>query len=750
MKKMQAFCLFLAMLVLVLPRYAVASDPGAEAGSARAPAQAKVQTPPGNKGRPASIQHFVFIIKENRSFDSYFGAFPGADGATQGTTSTGQVVTLGPMPDINPHDQDHTNEGSLTDTDNGKQDGFDLPPYGDENGELSAYRQFKQSGIPNYWSYAQNFVLADHMYSALHGPSFPNHLYTVAAQSGGVLEIPLIETNPSIKGPIPQFSWGCDANPLITVRMIDDNGDIDAVPPCFDFPTLADSLEGAGITWKYYAPPEGAQGYVFSTLDSINHIRNTSLWQEHVVSNTAFVTDALNGNLPAVSWLVAGPQSEHPPNSVCLGENWSVEQINAVMQGPDWDSTAVIVIWDDFGGFYDHVVPPTVDGFGLGMRIPALIVSPYVNPGISHTQYEISSVLKTIEEAFGLPPLTERDAEANDLYDSFNFNQPPLPAMILQPRSCPVNSTNLLQFSNQGVGTRSGPLVVQLTNYSSTTMTVSKVAVSGDFGQTNKCSQISPGYLCRINVTFDPTATGPRTGQLTITDSDPSSPQIVQLTGTGSQLNGSPVYPGVQYNRVDFGSSRTLPATVTNVSANPVTVSSVSLGGINAPDYSQSNNCNGVIPAGGQCVWSVTFTPTAQDYNFRGIEDATLAIYSNDPASPLIFRLTGIGSALSITPTSIDFGNQIVGQSSSPHNVKVVNTSKVAVTFSSVAILGEYTQTGNCPSVLQPGGSCQVAVTFSPTQTGLLYGALNFNDDDGTSPQEIYLAGTGVTASAAK
>jgi phospholipase C len=148
------------------------------------------------------IQHFVFIIKENRTFDSYFGQFPGADGATQGTMSTGQVVPLNPMPDITPHGLDHTSEGALTDIDNGKMDGFDLPPMiGATNDDLLWYRQFTQAGIPNYWAYAQNFVLADHMFSSMYGPSFANHLYTVAAQSGGVLEIPLNEVNPNGVGP---------------------------------------------------------------------------------------------------------------------------------------------------------------------------------------------------------------------------------------------------------------------------------------------------------------------------------------------------------------------------------------------------------------------------------------------------------------------------------------------------------------------------------------------------------------------
>ena len=140
-----------------------------------------------------------------------------------------------------------------------------------------------------------------------------------------------------------------------------------------------------------------------------------------------------------MSWLVvSADKSEHPPASVCVGENWTVQQLNAVMQGPDWKSTAVFLTWDDFGGFYDHVPPPQVDNFGFGPRVPLLIISPYAKVGfIAHTFYEFSSVLKFIEERFGLPPLTDRDSAANDMLDSFDFDQRSLPPLILEQRQCP-------------------------------------------------------------------------------------------------------------------------------------------------------------------------------------------------------------------------------------------------------------------------------------------------------------------------
>ena len=375
----------------------------------------------------AKIEHIVFIVKENRSFDTYFGTFPGADGVTMGRTSKGEVVPLTPTPDGLAFDIGHRWGDTLRAIDGGKMDGFDLVTNGNLDGTMLPYTQMRESDIPNYFAYARNFVLADHMFSSLQGPSFPNHLYTVAAQAGG-----------AINNPRPKEIWGCDADADELVDVMDAKGEISKQPPCFDFPTLADRLEAANVSWKYYAPSRGELGYLWSALDAIKHIRNTSLWTSKVVPDRQFVEDARNGRLPAVSWLVTGVASEHPPYSTCKGENWTVEQLNAVMEGPDWASTAVFLTWDDFGGFYDHVPPPSVDKFGLGPRVPLLIISPYARKGkVIHTQYEFSSFATLVEKRFSVAPLTERDQKANDMLDSFDFAQQPLPSVILHPRSCP-------------------------------------------------------------------------------------------------------------------------------------------------------------------------------------------------------------------------------------------------------------------------------------------------------------------------
>src|SRR5882762_3249815 len=375
------------------------------------------------------IEHIVFIIKENRSFDTYFGTFPGADGAMTGRTSKDEVVPLTRTPDKLPFDLGHTWEDAIKAIDGSKMDGFDLVVNGNVDGSMLPYTQMRESDIPNYFAYARNFVLADHMFSSLRGPSFPNHLFTVAAQSGGVIN------NPQP----PKDIWGCDADPAELVDVMDSKGGISKEQPCFDLPTLADRLEAAHVSWKYYAPTRGQVGYIWSALDAIKHIRNGPLWTSKVVPDAQFAEDARNGRLPAVSWLVTGETSEHPPFSTCTGENWSVEQLNAVMEGPDWASTAIFITWDDFGGFYDHVSPPPIDKFGLGPRVPLLIISPYVRKGkVSHTQYEFSSFLAFVEKRFYLAPLTERDKKANDMLDSFDFTQTPLPPLVLKTRSCPL------------------------------------------------------------------------------------------------------------------------------------------------------------------------------------------------------------------------------------------------------------------------------------------------------------------------
>jgi phospholipase C len=365
-----------------------------------------------------AIQHIVFIFKENHTFDNYFGTFPGADGVTSGTTSTGQMVRLSHMSDrYQIGNWCNSWNCALQAMDDGKMDQFDLI-----NG-LGSYTQVTEQDIPNYWAYARQFVLADRYFTSLRGPSFPNHLYSVAAQSGGVIGNTVNAT----------AAGDCHGDPTATVPVMDNSGNITEQFPCFDFQTLADSFEKAGLTWKYY------DDYPGGVFNSIKHILNSPQWSDHIATATQFAMDAQSGQLPAMSWLLpAFAESEHPPESVCEGENWTVANLNAVMTGPDWNSTVVFITYDDYGGFYDHVPPPQIDRYGLGPRVPLLIVSPYARAGfISHTLYELSSVLKFVETRYALPSLTARDGMASDMSDAFDLSQPPQPPLILQPRQCP-------------------------------------------------------------------------------------------------------------------------------------------------------------------------------------------------------------------------------------------------------------------------------------------------------------------------
>jgi len=377
----------------------------------------------------ATIQHLVVIIKENRSFDNLFGTFPGADGATSGPISTGQQVSLARALDVMPHDIGHDWDSTHVAIDNGKMDRFDMVAQATgTNGELLGMTQFLGSDLPNYWSYAEHFALADRMFSSLAGPSFPNHLYTVAAQGGGAINVP--------KGRL----WGCDADQSELVDVMDARGDITKQFPCFDFQTVADNLEAASIPWRYYAPDSTQRGYIWSALNAVRHIRMGPLWTERVVPYEQFLDDAADGTLPAVSWVIPDlPVSDHPQSQLgmCAGENWTVEYINAIMQGPAWPTTAIVLVWDDFGGFYDHVPPPAADEYGYGPRVPLIVMSPYAKEGIvSHTVYEFASIIKLIETRYGLQALTTRDAIANSLLDMFDFNQAPAPPLIRPLRSC--------------------------------------------------------------------------------------------------------------------------------------------------------------------------------------------------------------------------------------------------------------------------------------------------------------------------
>jgi phospholipase C len=382
------------------------------------------------------IKHVVIIIQENRSFDNLFNGFPGADTAASGKLSNGQTVqmhaqNLGALGDL-PHQ--HT--AFVRDYDSGRMDGFDLSaekagiPYQD------IFSYVPRNELQPYWTLASTYALADRMFQSNSGPSYPAHLYLIAGQSGYSDENPFSQafmTNPE--------QWSCGAPAGTTVdTMLPSGAPGPAVYPCFDFPTLADVLSAKGLTWRYYAPKVGTDvGYQWSAFSAIEHIyKNPTAWSNVVSPETQILADAPTGNIASVTWVAPKlVNSDHRQDTTHVngGPDWVASVVNAIGESPDWNSTAVFITWDDWGGFYDHVVPPSVDAMGLGFRVPLIVVSPYVKRGyVSHVNHEFGSILRFTEQALGLPSLGERDTRSDDLSDMFDFTQAPAPYKAVATR----------------------------------------------------------------------------------------------------------------------------------------------------------------------------------------------------------------------------------------------------------------------------------------------------------------------------
>ena len=380
------------------------------------------------------IKHVVFLVKENRTFDQLFGLFPGANGTTTGKVDGRTVPLHRGIPASLPHDIVHSYEWALRDWDHGKMDGFAYSRFA----RRWAYSEALPRDIPSYWRLAQRFVLGDHFFASVNGPSFPNHLFTIAAQSGGAHDNPRPDENVVVgAGTGFRKVWGCDARPGQTVDVVNEEGYIESVPPCFDFETEGDLLSGAGIPWAYYSASYTEKGYIWSAYDAIRHVRQTTSWQRHVFPTDQLLQDIRQDRLPPVTWVTPRFQlSDHPEYSLCWGETWTTDLIDTIMRSPMWKDTAIFLTWDDWGGFYDHVPPPQVDDFGFGIRVPLLVISPYAKVGyVDHTVGEFSSVLRFIEDNWGLRALTHRDGAARDLSEAFDFSQPPRPPDPLPPRT---------------------------------------------------------------------------------------------------------------------------------------------------------------------------------------------------------------------------------------------------------------------------------------------------------------------------
>jgi phospholipase C len=438
------------------------------------------------------IKHIIWITKENRSFDSMFGQFPGADGTLPGDTGAAcgegikHTLPLLPEPDRAP-DIQHDFIGGLVSIDNGKMDCFNKlysssPNYKCSANKCPSYLQYQRPpklpapssfvGIPNYWWYAQHFQLADHFFTPIYGPSGVEHLWTIGGSSDGFVD----HENSSQEGttagrqfcgdkterdlafdkgiaPDDPHVLSVEANDPRSVRQFW----YERTPACTSssFVSLPHELSNHtpnAIPWKEYL---GANPYVRPEYQ-VQYDYNNYVHSSHVATPDTFIHDLSAGTLPSISWLTPPLQvSDHPAGSICGGENWTVDMLNAVMRSRYWNSTAVILTWDDDGGFYDHVPPPHPDIYGLGPRVPAMIISPWARWTVNHEVMSFDSVLNFIEHWAGVPPLPQQrvpdsptdpnDPAANDLLGSngtapaFNFSKSPaqlLKPLILQPRKC--------------------------------------------------------------------------------------------------------------------------------------------------------------------------------------------------------------------------------------------------------------------------------------------------------------------------
>ncbi|HEY1975623.1 MAG TPA: alkaline phosphatase family protein [Candidatus Baltobacteraceae bacterium] len=393
------------------------------------------------------IKHVIIIVQENRSFDNLFAGFPGADAPMFGYDLKHRRIPLQTVDFIPLVNLDHDFQPAVRAWNHGKMNGF--------NGTVSGlpndypYAHLRRSEILPYWDLAQHYVLADHMFPTEFGPSFTGHLSLIAGTTS-LSPTKALADNP-IGGP-----WGCDAAPGTITFTVNLARVIKTGPfPCFtQFHTMADVLDAGRLAWKYYAPAIDADkgGVLWSSFDTIHAVRYGADWSADMSSpQTNVLADAKNGKLPNVGWVIPDwTWSDHPSSGSDLGPSWVAAVVNAIGNGPEWKSTAIVIVWDDWGGWYDNVPPPKLHDFrGPGIRVGCIIISPYAKPHyVDHTQYEFGSILRFAEEAFGLPTIGPEsagytDARARSLDNAFDFTQAPRPFTTIPAKYPP--STFLLQ-----------------------------------------------------------------------------------------------------------------------------------------------------------------------------------------------------------------------------------------------------------------------------------------------------------------
>jgi phospholipase C len=345
-------------------------------------------------------------------------------------------ILMPDTPDSLSFDIAHGGPQAIAAVDNGRMNQFYLESHAIQDSVDAADSEFRRKDIPAYYTYAGDFALADHFFSNVLGPSFPNHMALITGNTFNLID------NPQNPNKSHDIRWGCDGATNSRAPTFV-NGKRHYVFPCFNTQTLTDEANAAGVSWRDYALPSGKFGYVWNALDAIKHIRYSSQWHTNVSPPSQFPIDVREGKLPAITWLTPPlAESEHPPYSECLGENWTVHEINTIMRSPDWRNTVIVLTWDDYGGFYDHVAAPHTSRYQLGPRVPTVMISPYSRPHfIDHSLFTFSSIVKFVEQQYNLPQDTSYDRSVASIGDMLNLKQKPLAPVVLHAKTCP-NSSN--------------------------------------------------------------------------------------------------------------------------------------------------------------------------------------------------------------------------------------------------------------------------------------------------------------------
>ncbi|HEX4015088.1 MAG TPA: alkaline phosphatase family protein [Candidatus Cybelea sp.] len=402
------------------------------------------------------IQHIVLMVQENRTFNNLFATFPGTTGTITGLQRTGTgknaktiTVNLTEVPLKEKRNLNHLYVSYHTAYRNGNMDAFNLIKFA-TNGLPEGDRPYvyvNPTAVQPYWTIASQYGIADMMFQTQGSGSFTAHQDLIR---GGTEIDP---TESLVDDPTTSQAWGCNSpvgatTHLITTKLVYEKKKRGPYPCTSHFPssgsnylTLADLFATGGITWKYYAPPDvlGGSGALWNGFAVINSIyNNPSEWSEHVVSPPQqIIKDAKNGKLAQMSWVIPdGNDSDHPAYNSDKGPSWVAQVVNGIGQSPEWSSTAIIVVWDDWGGFYDEVPPPKLDKQGgPGFRVAMIVASPYVPANeISHTVYGFGSIIRFIEENWNLGSLGTTDATSTSIANMFDFTQKPRKFKIISAK----------------------------------------------------------------------------------------------------------------------------------------------------------------------------------------------------------------------------------------------------------------------------------------------------------------------------